>query len=70
MLCEETNEDRRETKLIGRLSADQRLSIASRIAAATVLGHRNAVWTNADLGDVSPEDITIQDLIGEQGVFF
>jgi hypothetical protein len=69
LLCDETNEERREAKLTGAFSADQRLAVASRIAAATVFGNRNAIWTNADFGESTPEDVTVEELIGETETF-
>jgi len=65
LLCEEMNDDRRETKQTGTLSPDQRLAVASRIAAATVFSNRNAVSTHADLGDIAAEDLKLDELIGE-----
>ena len=65
LLCAEMNDDRRETKQTGTLSPDQRLAVASRIAVATVFSNRNAVWTHSDLGDVAPEDLKLDELIGE-----
>jgi hypothetical protein len=44
-LCEEGNESRRDSGRRGTLNADQRMRLAGRIAAATILGNRFAVWT-------------------------
>ena len=64
LLCEETNPRRRGSKQIGNLSAEQRLSIAGRIAAMTVFGNYYAIWMGPDLGDRPGADIPIRDVIG------
>ncbi len=64
LLCEETNEDRRTARLIGNLSADQRLAVAARIAAVSIFANRDAVWTTVDQGDVPAEDVTVRELSG------
>ncbi|MBI3248296.1 MAG: hypothetical protein HYZ50_17455 [Deltaproteobacteria bacterium] len=64
LLCEETNKDRREKRLIGEFSADQRLMVAARIAAVSVFANRYAVWTAVDQGDVPLEDVTVRELSG------
>ena len=64
LLCEETNEERREAKLAGNLSAKQRLAVAGRIAAVTVFANRAAVWLGVDRGDVSEDDVTVAGLSG------
>lgn len=58
LLCEEPAEHRREAGLTGKLSADQRLAVASRIAAVTVFANRSAVWTNLEQGEELLEDVT------------
>jgi len=63
-LCEETNEERREAKLVGNLSAKQRLAVAGRIAAVTVFANRAAVWLGVDRGDVPEDDVTVAGLSG------
>ncbi len=63
-LCEETNIARAEGGLRGYLSPDQRLSLASRIAAITLFANRSAVWTAPDIGDVPQECVTLHDLAG------
>ena len=63
-LCEETNEERREAKLVGNLSAKQHLAVAGRIAAVTVFANRAAVWLGVDRGDVPENDVTIAGLSG------
>ena len=64
ILCEEPNENRRDAKLLGDYTAEQRMAIASRIAAITIFANRYAIWTGVDQGDVPEEDITIRKLYG------
>jgi|LSQX01.3.fsa_nt_gb predicted NACHT family NTPase len=64
LLCEENNEERRETRLAVNIDSEQKLAIASRIAAITVFTNRNTIWTNLDYGDVGNEDIILKDLYG------
>lgn len=64
LLCEETSERRRDAKLAGRLSADDRLMVASRIAAVNIFSNRSAVWTGLDLGQVPETDVTVRSLAG------
>ena len=64
LLCEETNESRRDASQTGDLSADQRITVAARIAAITVFGGKYAVWTGVDQGDVPDVDVTINQLCG------
>ena len=67
---EEQNVSRRETGRRGRLNGPQRLRVAGRIAAGTVLGGRVAIWTGAD-ADCGAEDVPVSRLSGatEQGDF-
>jgi predicted NACHT family NTPase len=64
LLAEELNESRLAANKRGRLSPDQRLAIAGRIAAATILCNRYAVWKLPDVGDVPPEDVQVAELTG------
>ena len=43
-LCEETNPSRRDAGRLGVLSPKQRLRVAGRLAAATMLANRFAIW--------------------------
>ncbi len=63
LLSEETNQNRRDTRLTGNLTADQRMVIAARIAAVTVFCNRYAVWMNIDQGDVPQENVVIRELV-------
>jgi hypothetical protein len=69
-LAEEQNISRLETRRRGRLNGPQRLRVASRIAAGTVLGGRVAIWTGVD-ADCPAEDAPVSRLSGamEQGDF-
>jgi len=64
LMCEEPDERRRDIGATSKFSAKQLLATASRIAAVTVFGKRYAVWKDVDRGDVSPEDVTIDELVG------
>ncbi|WP_437658711.1 metallophosphoesterase [Sorangium sp. So ce1182] len=62
LLCEEASWSRRDTKLIGRLTTQQRLAVAARIAAVFVFGRRVMIWRGIDQGDV-PEDAILEHLL-------
>lgn len=62
LLCEEVNPSRLVSKRKGNLEIDQRLIVAARIAAITILANRFAVWTGVDWGDVPGEDVIVQKL--------
>jgi hypothetical protein len=64
ILCEESNESRTGSGRRGRLSLDERLAIASRIAAVTQFGKRFAVYTGREAEGVPLEDVTVTDLSG------
>jgi predicted NACHT family NTPase len=64
LLCEETNESRRDAGLTGDLTAEQRMAVAARIAAVTIFANRYAVWTSLNLGNVPDEDIPMGELCG------
>jgi hypothetical protein len=70
-LCEEQNKSRRDTRRLGRLNPTQRLRLAGRVAAATMLGNRYAIWTGPEVGGIPPEDVPLSALAGsrEQGTF-
>ena len=62
LLCEEVNPSRLGSNRKGNLESDQRLIVAARIAAITILTNRFAVWTEVDRGDVPAEDVILQKL--------
>lgn len=64
-LCEETNESRRAARRTGELSADQRLAVAERAAAATIFGGRAAFWTGIDR-DTPTSDLRLADIVGDE----
>ena len=64
MLCEESSDSRRGADLRGRLNPEERLAVASRIAAVTQLCNRFAVFTGAEADGVPPEDVFVNDLAG------
>jgi hypothetical protein len=64
LLADEVNPERRDSRLLGPLSATERMAVAGRIAAATVFGGRSAIWTGIDKGDVPPEDVKVGSLAG------
>lgn len=62
ILCEESNESRTGSGRRGRLSLDERLAIASRIAAVTQLGKRFAIYTGVEAEGLPLEDVALADL--------
>ncbi|MBN9560853.1 MAG: hypothetical protein J0H14_09025 [Alphaproteobacteria bacterium] len=69
-LCEETNDSRQDTGRQGRLNGRQRMRVAGRIAVATALGNRGAVW-NGPESEAPSEDAAISALSAgrEEGDF-
>jgi hypothetical protein len=66
ILCEESNESRRSAHRAGRLSPEERLAIAARIAAVTQFSNRDAVYTGTELDGARPEDVSVGDLSGSE----
>ena len=64
LLCTETNQGRRDSGLMGKFNARQKLTIAAKIAAVTIFSNKYAVWNGIDAGDVAEEDIPLNGLIG------
>ena len=62
VLSEEVNVHRRSRQRTGALSAEQRVVVAGRIAAMTVLANRAAIWTEVDRGDVPAGAVAIGEL--------
>ncbi len=62
LLAAETSESRRAAEYKGKLTAEQRLVVAARIAASMVFGNRNAVYLGANPAEVPSEDIEIRQL--------
>ncbi|MDZ8083408.1 MAG: CHAT domain-containing protein [Nostoc sp. DcaGUA01] len=68
-LCEEVNQDRRESGFVGELSAKQRLILASRIAALILFSNRTAILTSPKYGDLLDSDIAISDIcLGSESI--
>lgn len=65
LLCEEPSESRRDARLKGFLSAEQRMAVAARVAAIMVFTNRYAIWTGVDRGDVPAKDVVIKELCGK-----
>jgi hypothetical protein len=63
LLCEE-DEERRVSRRAGRLTPDERLAVARRIAAATVFGNRAAIWRGADPSAAPSAELPRSELIG------
>lgn len=65
-LCKEVNEDRLDSTVTGAFNEEQRLIVAGRIAALTILANRSAIWKSPDTKDMPDSDIAIKDLRGGQ----
>jgi predicted NACHT family NTPase len=64
LLCEETSHSRRGAGLRGELSSDQRLAVARRIAAITILCNRAAVFTGIGDSPTPDSDLPVRELVG------
>jgi predicted NACHT family NTPase len=62
-LCEETSASRRAAQRTGTLSPAQRLQVAARIAALSVLCRRPAIWTGATV-DAPEGDLLLTEVVG------
>lgn len=67
-LCKEVNKDRLDSAVTGRFNEEQRLIVAGRIAALTILANRAAIWKSPDTTDMPDSDIAIKDLRGGQEI--
>jgi hypothetical protein len=63
-LCEESNESRLGSDRKGRLSPDERVVVASRIAGVTQFANRYAVWIGREAEAAFSEDVLVRDLCG------
>ena len=63
VLCEETSDSRREAGRPGLLSAERCLRVAGRIAVATLLANKYAVWTGRN-SERPPSDLVPSELAG------
>ncbi len=66
-LATELNDARRDARATGNLDADQRLAIAERIAAAMLLGNRQAIWTGRAF-EQQPTDMMPNDVFGVESL--
>ncbi len=65
ILCDEQNDERRASTILkGKLTANQRLVIAARIAAVMVFCNKIAVWKNAETGETDETDVLPRELTG------
>jgi predicted NACHT family NTPase len=62
LLCEETSESRIAAGRKGNLSGEQRMTVASRIAAVSTFSNRYAIWTGINQGDIPDTDIDVREL--------
>jgi len=64
LLCSETNESRIISKRAGKLTPEQRMKIAGRIAAVSVFANKTAIWRGSkDEGDLE-SDLFVESLLG------
>ena len=64
LLASETSKSRNAAGYTGKLSDEQRLTVAARIAACMIFGNRNAVYIDTNSFEVPNEDIRIPELLG------
>lgn len=65
ILCDEQNTGRRLSPMLkGNYSADQKLNVAARIAAVTVICNKIAIWKEAETGENDSSDILLRELTG------
>lgn len=67
-LCEENSQSRKSNQYPEKLHWSQRFAIASRIAAACVLGNRSTIYLASNPGDLSNDTLLAEILIGKQEV--
>ena len=66
ILCGEPSVSRQGSGRIGRLTPEQRLAIASRIAGVTQFANKYAVWTGSEADRLPEEDVLIGELVGDK----
>ena len=64
-LCEEPSESRVASEQQGDLDKNQRLIIAARIAAVTILSNREAVWSGIHQDEAPNQDFSIDSILGK-----
>jgi len=65
LLAAETSKSRGTAGYKGELTAEQRLAVAARIAAAMIFGNRDAVYLDANTPEAPNEDVEIRELSAE-----
>jgi hypothetical protein len=63
-LCVESSESRRAARRAGQLSPQQRMAVASRVAAVSLFCAHPVLWTGGAAGDVPEGDLPLEDLLG------
>jgi len=63
-LAAERNAFRQESHLVGKLNARQRMTVAGRIAAQMIFGHRSTIWLSDDW-DAEAADLVESNVLGE-----
>jgi hypothetical protein len=63
-LAEETSEGRRDAGRLGKLTAEQRLEVAGRLAAVSILSGGSAFWTGPE-SDCLEGDLNVARIIGD-----
>jgi predicted NACHT family NTPase len=67
-LCREPNPDRVDGERVRSLNEEQRLAVAARIAAVTVLGGRDAVSIETSMDELADAAVAARDLAGRTEV--
>ncbi|OHB74836.1 MAG: hypothetical protein A2Z25_09655 [Planctomycetes bacterium RBG_16_55_9] len=71
ILCEELNPSRLDLRAVGGagvLSAEERLDVASRIAAVNIFCRKTRIFTDTPVGPLVTEQITVSELEGVEAV--
>jgi glycosyltransferase involved in cell wall biosynthesis len=63
-LANETNVHRQAVGAVGQLDAVTRFEVAARIAAATTLANRSAIWDGLDADAASPDSMPLTEAVG------
>lgn len=64
LLASESNDRRRDVKLVGKYTPDARLAVAPRVAAVLAFADRGAVWRSVEDASVSDADVAVASLAG------
>ena len=63
-LCDEDYEDKPVSKKNDKLTAEQRLRVAARIAALMIFSNKSSIWIGRDTGEQTNADISSSELLG------